>query len=238
MVKEILKINPKQVADKITRFFKREFKKRDKTIAILGFSGGIDSTICGMLCQKAGLDLYGIILPYKKRGEKDSKKVARFLRLPNGHIFVSDITPVVDAQIKELQKIAKSDKVDKENIMARQRMIVQYTVARCLGGSVIGSENLSECYLGYFTLYGDQACDISPIAGLLKTQVYRLAEYLGAPNWVLKKKQSAGFWFGQTDERELGFTYKEADEIIYFSLIKGYPKEKLIKKSFNHVYPK
>lgn len=233
MAKEILKTNYKKVVDKITHFLKREFKKRNKVNAILGLSGGIDSSVSAILCQRAGLNLYGIILPYKKRGEKDGKKAAEFLELPKNRIFVFDISFPVDAQIKELQKIIKLDKVDKGNIMARQRMIIQYALARRFNGLVIGTENLSEYYLGYFTLYGDQACDVSPIASLFKTQVYQLAEYLGAPDWLLKKKPTAGLWPGQTDEGEFGFTYREADEIIYLSLIKRYSKEKLIKKGFN-----
>ena len=117
--------------------------------------------------------------------------------------------------------------------MARQRMICQYALARFLNGLVVGTENLSEYYLGYFTLHGDQACDISPIAGLFKTQVYELARYLGVPNWIIEKKPTAGFWPGQTDEAELGFSYEKADPILYFYFVKNYSKEKITKMGFN-----
>jgi NAD+ synthase len=225
--------NHKKIAVKIINFLKREFKKRKKQKAILGISGGLDSTATALLCKKAGLDLYGILLPYRKRGLADSKKVAQILKLPKNRIIYIDIGLVVDAQVKELQKVVKLDKVDKGNIMARQRMIFQYALARRLNGLVVGTEDLSEYYLGYFTLHGDQACDISPIAGLFKTQVYEFAKYLGVPKWVLEKKPSPGLWLGQTAEGELGFTYREADQIIYLSIIKKYPKEKIIKKGFS-----
>ena len=222
--------NNKKIAEKISNFLKKEFRKRKKKKAILGLSGGLDSTTAALLCKKAGLDLYGILLPYRKKGLEDSRKIARMLKLPKSRIICIDIGPAVDAQVKELQKTMKVDKVDKGNIMARQRMIVQYYIARKVGGLVIGTEDLSEYFLGYFTLHGDQACDISAISGLFKAQVRQLAKYLGAPEWATSKKPSPGLWQGQTAENELGFNYEEADPILYFYCFKKYPKEKIIKK--------
>lgn len=230
-MKELL-LNNQKIAKEITRFLKKEFKERNKTKAILALSGGVDSSTCAFLCKRAGLDLYAIILPYQKGGS-DGKRIAKILNLPKDHIVTVDIAPLVESAVKELQRIVKLDHIDKGNIMARQRMIVQYALARRLNGLVVGTENLSEYYLGYFTLYGDQACDISPIAGLFKTQVYQLAKYLGVPRWILDKEPSAGLWPGQTDEKEFGFTYKDADQIMYLSIIKKYPKERIAKKGFN-----
>lgn len=227
------KLNYKKITKKISNFLKREFKKRKKTKAILGISGGLDSTTTALLCKKAGLDLYGILLPYRKKGLAYSKKATQFLKLPKNRIIYIDIGPAVDAQVKKLQKIMEFDRVDKGNIMARQRMIVQYAIARKVNGLVIGTEDLSEYFLGYFTLHGDQACDISTIANLFKTQVYQLAEYLGAPRWILEKKPSPGLWSGHTAEGELGFSYEDADPILYFYCVKKYSKEKIIKKGFN-----
>lgn len=217
----------------IVKFLKREFKKRNKTKAILGISGGIDSATTAFLCKKAGLDLYGLILPYRERNIGASKVVIEALNLPKSHIMTVDIGPAVDAQIKELSKIIKLDRIDRGNIMARQRMIVQYALARKLGGLVMGTENLSEYYLGYFTLYGDQACDISAISGLWKTQVRELAKYLRIPQQIIEKKPTAGLWPGQTDEGEFGFTYQDADQIMYLSIVKKLSKEKIIKKGFS-----
>lgn len=232
-MKKIFTIDNRKIAKKIIDFLKREFKKRNKERAIVALSGGIDSATTGFLVKKAGLDLYGVILPYKEKGIEDSEKVAKFLKLPKNRVIILDISRIIDTQTKELQKVMKLDKVDKGNIMARERMIVQYALARRLNGLVVGTENLSEYYLGYFTLYGDQACDIAPIAGLFKTQVYQLAEYLGLPEWILKKKPTAGLWSGQTDEKELGFSYQEADPILYFYFVKKCPKKEIIKKGFN-----
>jgi NAD+ synthase len=225
-------MNVQDVAEKISSFLGKEFRERNKTKAILAFSGGIDSTTVAFLSKKAGLNLYAVILPYQGKGA-EGEKIAKELNLPEDHIITIDIAPLVDEAIKEIGKKVNLDQVDKGNIMARSRMIIQYALARSLNGLILGTENLSEYYLGYFTLYGDQACDISPISGLFKTQVYELAEHLGTPKWVLEKEPSAGLWLGQTDEKEFGFSYKDADQIIYLAIIKKYPKEEIIKKGFD-----
>jgi len=226
-----MQIDTRLTKEKIRDFLKKEFQKRNKRKAILATSGGIDSAICAFLCKEAGLDLYAVLLPYGEKG-RDGEKVAKEL-LEKDHIFIFDIKSLVDGAVLELEKIVKIDEVDKGNIMARQRMIIQYAVARSLGGLVIGTENLSEYYLGYFTLFGDQACDISPISGLFKTQVYELARYLNIPDYVLNKKPSADLWEEQTDESELGFTYKDADQIINLLVFEKNTKEEIIKKGFN-----
>lgn len=227
-----LTINSKKTAEKIINFLKKEFKKRKKKKAVLALSGGIDSALCAYLCKKAGLDLHVLILPYKKSGA-DGLKLAKELKLQNSRIFKMDIGPQTDEAIKQLKGKIEMDNLDRGNIMARQRMILQYAFSRRLQGLVVGTENLSEYYLGYFTLFGDQACDISPISGLWKTQVRQLSEYLGVPKWVLEQEPSAGLWQGQTDEGELGFTYKEADQIMQLALVKKYPKKEIIKKGFD-----
>lgn len=229
---EKLAINCQRVAKQISEFLQKEFKKRNKTKAILALSGGIDSATTAFLCKRAGLDLFVIILPYRKEG-LTGRKIAKILNLPDDHIITIDIAPLVDKAVKELQKIIKIDPIDKGNIMARERMIILYALARRLDGLVVGTENLSEYYLGYFTLYGDQACDINPLSGLWKTQVRKLARYIKVPQWVIQKEPTAGFWKGQTDEKELGFTYRDADQIMYLSIVKKYPKEKIIKRGFN-----
>lgn len=227
-----LAINSQEISQKIISFLRDEFNKRDKKVAVLAISGGIDSALCAYLCKKAGLDLYAVILPYNAKGV-DGLKVAEKLCLEKDHIFNIDIFSVTEETVKQLKDIIKIGDMDKGNIMARQRMIIQYAVARKLNGLVVGTENLSEYYLGYFTLFGDQACDISPIAGLWKTQVLELAKNLGVPQWILDRAPSAGLWDGQTDEAELGFSYKDADQIMQLSLIEKRSKEEIAKESFN-----
>ncbi len=200
------------IAKEISRFLREEFKKRNKTTAVLGVSGGVDSSIAAFLCEKAGLDLKKVFMPYGSLSEH-----------PQGDFLKIDITRPVD-----LLAGSKADKISKGNIMTRVRMIVLYDLARKLKGLVVGTENLSEYYLGYFTLYGDQACDINPIGSLWKTQVVELAKYLGLP----VREPSAELWRGQTDEKELGFSYEDADPILYLYCVKKM-EPKMIAKDFD-----
>lgn len=228
------KLDNKKTSSRISDFLRDEFGKRNKTKAILGLSGGVDSSVVAILCKKAGLDLYVVLMPYKfslaKQSIKHSKKMIELLKIPKERVFIVDIAPSVDAQVKQLSKFIKPNEIIKGNLMARERMNVFYAIANDLGGLVVGTSNLSEHFLGYFTLHGDIASDLSPIKGLFKTNINSLARYLKVPNDILSKKPSAGLWRGQTDEKELGFSYAEADPILYSYIYKKYPKEKIIKK--------
>ncbi len=230
-MQKFLNINPEKTSQKIINFLKKEFSERQKRTAILAISGGIDSAVCAFLCKEAGLKLYAINLPYKKQSISDSLLIEKSLNLPKKQTITINIGSSVDAQIKKLKEHINIDALDKGNIMARQRMIIQYALAKKLNGLVVGTENLSEYYLAYFTLYGDQACDIRPIANLFKTHIYQLAKYFKIPEKIIKKAPSADLWKEQTDEKELGFSYKEADPIIYFKMIKKFTKEKILKNN-------
>lgn len=234
-MKDPFLINPKKVTESIVEFLKREFKTRKKAKAIIGLSGGIDSAVTTFLCKKAGLDILVALMPYEFSSQKDcitdAKLVIDALKILEKQVVVIDIALAVDAQVRVLVKHSyKIGAKDKGNIKARQRMIVQYYLASVLEGLVVGTENLSEYYLGYFTLHGDQAANINPIGGLFKTQVIQLASWLGVPKGILEKPPTAGLWDGQTDEGELGFSYKEADPILYWAKIEKYPEEKIIKE--------
>lgn len=203
------KIDPVSVFGKISKFLKEEFRKRKKTLAVVGVSGGVDSALTAELCKKAGLQVKRVFMPY---GEISKN--------PGGDFFKIDITKAVDVLAGKT-----ADKIGKGNIMARVRMIILYDLARKFNGLVVGTENLSEYYLGYFTLHGDQAADINPIAGLWKTQVIKIAEYLKLP----VREPSAELWSGQTDEKELGFSYAQADPILYLYCVKNMKPEMIIK---------
>ncbi|OGY17976.1 MAG: NAD(+) synthase [Candidatus Chisholmbacteria bacterium RIFCSPHIGHO2_12_FULL_49_9] len=101
------------------------------------------------------------------------------------------------------------------NLAARARMIVIFDQAKLHDALVIGTENRSEHLLGYYTRFGDEASDVEPIRHLYKTQVRELAKYLTIPDAIITKTPTAGLWQGQTDEAELGFSYEEADPILY-----------------------
>jgi NAD+ synthase len=98
---------------------------------------------------------------------------------------------------------------------------------------VIGTSNKSEILLGYYTRYGDSACDLKPLSHLYKTQVYQLAKFLNIPQAIIKTPPSANLWPGQTDAQELGFTYQLADPILYLLTDKKLTPDKIIKQGFD-----
>jgi len=108
-----------------------------------------------------------------------------------------------------------ADNMRRGNKMARERMTILFDHSALYGGLVLGTSNKTELLLGYGTLYGDMASALNPIGDLYKTQVWQLSEEVGVPKPVIEKKPSADLWAGQTDEEELGFTYREVDELLY-----------------------
>lgn len=172
--------------------------------AIIAVSGGIDSAVClHTLIHVLGKErVIPVLLPYDKQDMTDAINECKALGVKP---ITIDIKPAVDALRRS------DDELRLGNIMARVRMIYQYDLAKEHNALVCGTENLSEYYLGYFTLFGDQACDFSPIAHLTKTEVRKIAKEIKVSEAIQKKAPSAGLWTGQTDEQELGFTYEEAD---------------------------
>jgi NAD+ synthase len=113
-------------------------------------------------------------------------------------------------------KTTHLDKIRIGNISARIRMIILYDLAKKHNALVCGTENKTEYLLGYFTRFGDQASDFEPIQHLYKTQVFQLANFLNIPKNIIDQTPTAGLWPGQTDELEYGFTYKEADQVLFY----------------------
>src|SRR6185437_16551779 len=135
-----------------------------------------------------------------------------------------------------LQNIEPTDenKIRIGNIAARMRMIILFDLAKKHKALVCGTENKSENLLGYFTRFGDQASDIEPIEHLYKTQIIQLAKHLGLPEDVITQAPSAGLWKGQTDEGQFGFTYEEADIVLYLFLEKNVSIGEIEKRGYLH----
>jgi NAD+ synthase len=123
-----------------------------------------------------------------------------------------DITPMVEPHVR---RIGPAENIRAGNVMARERMIVLYDLSQRDKALVFGTSNKTELLLGYGTLHGDMACAINPLGDLYKSQVWQLARALGLPERVVTKMPSADLWDGQTDEGEFGFTYADADRLLY-----------------------
>ena len=120
--------------------------------------------------------------------------------------------------------------------MARQRMIVLYDFSQKEKALVIGTSNKTESMLGYGTLFGDMACAINPLGDLYKTHIWDLASELGVPEKIIKKKPTADLWQGQTDEGELGFSYRSVDRLLYFMVDERRTNEELIGLGFDRTF--
>lgn len=230
-------INPNQEVKSITYFLRKTLETRGFSRLVIACSGGVDSSTTLMLAVKAlgKRNIFPLLLPYKNlhaHGVKDAKMFIKKLGIPKENWEIIDIEPVVKAFIKSLA-LNKADVVRQGNVMARCRMIVVYDRAKKHRALVLGTENKSEFLLGYFTRFGDEASDIEVIRHLYKTQVKQLAKYLGVPKEIIDKPPTAGLWPEQTDEGELGFSYEQADPILYLLYDKRKSVKEIVKKGFS-----
>ncbi|MDD3783367.1 MAG: NAD(+) synthase [Limnochordia bacterium] len=183
---------------------------------VLGLSGGKDSALVGALSKLACEDTVGLILPCRSRRSygqdlEDAQAVACAFGLETR---VVDLQPALD-QLEAAARTATSPtQAALVNMAPRLRMAVLYAVAASENRLVAGTGNRSEIYLGYFTKWGDGACDFNPIADLTATEVVEFLRFLGAPASVVEKAPSAGLYDGQTDEGELGIAYREVDAFL------------------------
>lgn len=229
-----LSINPAKTIAKITSFIKTTVRKADFSRLIIGLSGGVDSsTACYLAVKALGIDKVFILLaPYgffDKEGIEDAEKIVTELNIPSKQVFSIDIKTMVDDIVSHDPYMSK---LRRGNIAVRTRMILLYDLSKKLNALVLGTENKSEYFLGYFTRFGDEAADIEPIRELYKTQVKQLAEYLGISQKIINKSPSANMWLGQTDEGELGFSYEQADKILHLFYDKKYKQSQIIKEGF------
>jgi NAD+ synthase len=235
MYNNLLDINLQDEVRKIAFFIKETMSKQKKQNIVVGISGGIDSaTSLYLLKNSIPLEnIHALHLPYFKDKFSDAEDLVKDINLPGENMQTISIKPIVDSMIVALN-IPEQDLVRKGNVMARIRMIMLYDLAKKLNALVCGTENRSEYYLGYFTRFGDEASDIEPLRQLYKTQIYELAKYLQVPQSVIEKQPSANLWPEQTDEGELGFSYKEADCVLYLYFDKKTSVEDIEKQGFRN----
>ena len=214
-----LRINPGVETDKITVFIKKTLREQGFKNVAIGVSGGVDSAVSLSLLEKS-IAPQNIFIAHLYYFESQMYIIDRLLtriNIPQKNIYHIAIQNAVDSLKKtvHLTKDSKDYNIRLGNIMARVRMIILYDLAKKHNALVLGTENKSEFYLGYFTRFGDEASDFEPIQHLYKTQVYQLASHLNIPKKIIDQPPTAGLWKNQTDEGDFGFSYKEADQVLY-----------------------
>ena len=227
-----LDLNLKEVHNELVEFLRENFKKAGFSKAVLGLSGGIDSALVAYLLRDAlgKENILAIMMPYKSSNPDSlnhAKLVIEDLKINSKTI---EITDMIDAYFKN-EKEATSLRMGTK--MARESMSILFDYSSKENALVVGTSNKTEIYLGYSTQFGDSACALNPIGDLYKTNIWDLSRYLKIPNELIEKKPSADLWEGQTDEQEMGLTYKEADQVLYRMLEENKTVEEVLAEGFN-----
>ena len=224
-------INAKMLRLMLKAFIREEVLKVGLQRVVLGLSGGIDSALVAFLAAEAlgPENVYAYTMPYLT-SNPESEAHARLVAEQLGIRYeVVEITPMVDAYFT---LYPQAGNLRRGNKMARERMTILFDHSAAHGALVLGTSNKTELLLGYGTLYGDMASALNPIGDIYKTQVWQLSEELGVPREVIDKQPSADLWAGQTDEQELGFTYRQVDELLYHMVDLRYSRDELLGRGF------
>ena len=226
-----LDINAELATRILSGFIRDSISKAGMARAVIGLSGGIDSAVSAYLSAKAlgAENVLALRMPYKTSSPdslSDAQAVIEDLGL--AHVTL----PITDMVDPLLERFPDMNRLRRGNIMARMRMIALYDQSIAWNGLVMGTSNKTEFLLGYSTIYGDSGVALHPIADLYKAQVRQLARWLGVPRAIIDKPPSADLWIGQTDEDELGFSYDEADQVLFLLVDERYTVDEVAEEGF------
>ena len=227
---EIPKIDVEKTKNNITEFVQNKVSEANADGLVVGLSGGIDSTVAAFLaCEAVGKEnVFGVVLPSTTTPTEDKLHGTTIAQL----LGINYKEMAIDSILNEFLSVAQleEDILAIGNLKARIRMSIIYFYANSKNYLVCGTGNKSEISIGYFTKHGDGACDIEPIGDLYKTDVYELAKYLEVPQEIIDKPPRAGLWNNQTDEDEIGMTYKLLDKILYYFIEKEIDADSIAKE--------
>ena len=230
-----LEINSVLASYILTGFIHSETSRAGFDRAVVGLSGGVDSALTCLLAAEAlgPENVLAVRMPYATSSPESLEHAELMIKMTG----VKDVTlPITDAANVLLDGIPEDQQVRRGNVMARMRMIVLFDQSADFGGLVIGTGNKTELLLGYTTQFGDAASAISPLGDLYKTQVWQLAAEMDVPEVIQEKAPSADLWIGQTDESELGFTYKEVDRLLYLLVDRRHSPEDCVEAGFDRKF--
>ncbi|MGB2708284.1 MAG: ammonia-dependent NAD(+) synthetase [Pseudoalteromonas nigrifaciens] len=235
-------------------FIKARLIAAHATSLVLGISGGVDSSVCGRLCQLAVDELnqeqsttdykfVAVRLPYGVQADENEAQLAVDFIQPSSRMTVN-IKPATDALHEQTmaaivgngESLPEQEKIDfiKGNVKARQRMIAQYEIAAFCQGLVVGTDHSAENITGFYTKFGDGACDLAPLFGLSKRQVRALGSTLGASSVLVNKAPTADLESdrpGLTDEEALGLSYEQIDDFL-----EGKPVTQQVEQTLSAIY--
>ena len=209
----MLKKDYQLITKKLIRWIKQKVKESNTKGAVIGLSGGIDSSVTSVLCKKAFPEnTLGIIMPChsNQKDQTDARLLTDKFSINNKVINLEKPFEILITSLPD----NKNNRLASANIKPRLRMTVLYYFANLNNYLVVGTGNRSELELGYFTKYGDGGVDIEPLGNLVKTEVKKIAKLLKIPKKIINKPPSAGLWENQQDEKEMELSYQEIDKYI------------------------
>ncbi|WP_153916115.1 ammonia-dependent NAD(+) synthetase [Shewanella sp. TC10] len=250
-MKVLKAIEPAYEVERRVAFLKTKLVEAHSRSLVLGISGGVDSSVTGKLCQLAVDSLneanpentyqfIAVRLPYQVQKDEDEAQLACQFIQPSKQVTVNIADGVVgvhNATVSGLEDagitVAENDNLDfvRGNVKARMRMVAQYHIAGLTGGLVVGTDHSAENITGFYTKFGDGACDLAPLFGLNKRQVRQLASYLGAPEILVTKAPTADLEDDKPqleDEVALGLTYDQIDDFLEGKSVDSSVEDKLI----------
>ena len=226
-------IDWKNIKLDLIKFLKDEVEKTGLKKVTMGLSGGLDSAVVAILCKEAfGDNLNCVLMPSQFSSQSSTDHAIEVCEKFNIKYEIISIEPMVSGFIKNMDE----DRLRIGNFSARMRMSVLYDVSSREKSIVVGTSNKSEILLGYGTIFGDTACAINPIGQIYKSDEFEFARLLGVPESILNKAPSADLWEGQSDEEELGHSYKEMDDLLKAMIDEKKSKEELINLGFEEEF--
>ena len=222
-------INWQDIKKQLTDFLENEVKNSGLEKVTVGLSGGLDSAVVAVLCKEVfGDKLNCVLMPSQFSSQSSTDHAIELCEKFDIKYEIISIEPMVSAFIGNMDK----NNLRIGNFSARMRMSVLYDVSSREKSLVIGTSNKSELLLGYGTIFGDIACAINPIGQMYKSDEFNFAKFIGVVDSILTKAPSADLWEGQSDENELGYSYKQMDDVLKPMVDENKSKEELIALGF------
>ena len=219
-------MNWQNVKEQLVTFLKDEVSNIGLKKVVVGISGGLDSAIVSVLCKEAfGDNMNGVFMPSHMSSDASINDAKELCEKFDISYEIVEIAPMVKGYF---DNISNATPLRIGNLSARMRMSILYDISARDNSIVVGTSNKSEILLGYGTLYGDTACAINPIGKLYKSDAFEFAKFLGVTDAIINKKPSADLWEGQSDEAELGYTYKVMDDVLKKLIDENESKEQLL----------
>ncbi len=224
-------MNFENIKQQMLTFLQDEVSKTGLKNVTVGISGGLDSAIVAVLCKEVfGDNMSGVLMPSQYSSDSSINDAKELCTKFDIKYETVEIAPMIDGYFKNI-KDASALRIG--NFSARMRMSVLYDISARDNSLVVGTSNKSEILLGYGTLFGDTACAINPIGQMYKSDEFDFARFLHIPNAIISKAPSADLWEGQSDEEELGYSYKTMDDVLKKLIDEKISKENLIQQGID-----